>query len=162
MELEYIQFDEREYLFDKLPDLKRLKLQHLSNVKTDSLLSQSIEGLTHIHFNDVGITEAQFDDFLKNLDGCPNLEVLTIENALFDHEPKLITLAEKVAVNNKYSLREFNLGRNKIQKATMDALLSNLKGFINLEQIDLTCIKNIHEWKLEDLIDSLKKLEDPS
>jgi hypothetical protein len=162
LELEYIQFDEREYMFDRLPDLKRLKLQHLSNVKIDSLLSQSIEGLTHIHFNDIGMTEAQFDEFINNLDKCPNLEVLTIENALFDHEPKLITLAEKVAVNNKYSLREFNLGRNKIQKDTMDKILGNLKGFVCLEQIDLTCIKNIHEWKLEDLLDSLKHLEDES
>ncbi len=106
------------------------------------------------------MTEAQFDDFLKNLDNCPNLEVLQLENANFDHEPKLITLAEKVALNNKYSLREFNIGKNKIQKATMDGILSALKGFMALEKVDLTCIKNIHEWKLEDLIDSLSKFQD--
>ena len=47
------------------------------------------------------------------------------------------------------------IGRPKsVTKTTMDAMLGNLKGFTRLEVIDLTCIKNIHEWKLEDLIDN--------
>jgi hypothetical protein len=125
-------------------------------------LDQSIDGLTHIHFNDIHLDQHNFPHLLVALDKCSELESICIENINFSLELFLVSLAEKLAVNNKFSLREFKIGKNKISKENLDNIFSKLKGFIQLELIDITCLKNIHEWTLEDLIDSLKKLEDES
>lgn len=159
LELQYIQFENRTYNFNRIASLKNLIVQNLSNVDISSLLSQNIDSLEELHLNDVGLTGEQYDALLTDLDKCPNLTKIKIQNTNFDHETKVIDLASKVSMTNKFSLQEFNIAKNKLTKETLDAVLTHLKDIQSLRLIDLTCIKNIHEWKLEDLVDSLKKLE---
>lgn len=44
----------------------------------------------------------------------------------------------------------------------MKLFLSQLKGFAFLEKLNLTVIKNVQEYQLEDLEDLMRAFEDPS
>lgn len=108
------------------------------------------------------VNKKNFEEFLNKLDSCHKLTNFGISHLDPEYETMLPILSQKLSANNQFSLKVIDISKNKISKEILLKFLINLKGFVQLERLDLTTLKNIHEFTVDDIIELMKAFEDPS
>jgi len=140
--------------------LRVIELEHLSQVNIWALLDSFVPGnLEKLVISDINWAgRKNMDDLIAKIKSAPKLTHLGLNHFPTENQSLLPLIATTLAENQEYSLETLDLSKNLISVDQLKRILKSLSNLKSLKLIDLTTIKNIHEYSLEELILCLEEL----